>query len=647
MEFFEQQRASKRNTVVLVVFFILGMLAVVGSIAGVLALGMLFLMPFVNFGYQGASFLGKHFFMVLGAGAALAGAVVLLSTWSKTRSLRQGGGQAVAEQLGGALVPPRTVDPLQRRLVNVVEEMAIASGLPVPLVFFLEKEEGINAFAAGFHTSSAAVGVTKGTLELLNRDELQGVVGHEFSHILNGDMRINMRLMGLVFGIMLFGLAGVTLFRISAPRSTGFFFRRKAFAPGLALGAFLCLVGYGGAFFGNLIKAAVCRQREYLADAAAVQYTRNPDGISGALKKIGGYSEGSLIWSPQAHQVNHMFFNRGVTTLLDRLLAMHPPLEKRILRLDPLWQQEYAEITQATRDKVASQAVAEMGGLSAGFAGPGQASPDQPPGAMHQAYLAHARELIASIPRKVRDGARQPALAKAVILALLIQHDPKQTRDLSDLLLELTDLPCHDECLDMLESLRGLDPRARLPLIDLCIPALREMSREEYDAFMRAMQGLIAGDKRIDLMEWALMRVVDRHLSPHFEPEATAMPEETLDFSQAPEECVQVLSLVAHMGRTGQEAAEQAFSLGMKEMAIAAPCLSKQEAMHSIGAVLDTLAGLTPEHKRTLLTACAKIISADGEVTVNQGEFLRVIADSLGCPMPPLLPGQPLVEIMG
>ena len=248
----------------------------------------------------------------------------------------RGGGRTIAESLGGRLLTYDTTAGNSRRLLNVVEEMAIASGVPVPPVYLIP-EDSINAFAAGFGPDDAVIGVNQGTLELLSRDELQGVIAHEFSHILNGDVRINLRLIAILHGILFLGMLGYGILRgVGHGRRTSSSGNNSAL-PVIGLAVGLLVIGYAGTFFGNLIKAAVSRQREYLADAAAVQFTRNPDGISGALKKIGGHYQGSEIRSAAAGEASHMFFGQVRTLFLNNLTATHPPLEKRIRAIDPRW----------------------------------------------------------------------------------------------------------------------------------------------------------------------------------------------------------------------------------------------------------------------------------------------------------------------
>lgn len=328
MDFFEAQDVARRRTRLLVILF-------------VAAVVLIILIIYIVVHYLRGPRPGEVIDPVLLAVVA-GGVVLLVGTGSGYRTLQlRRGGPAVAELLGGRRISPTTTDPAERRLVNVVEEMAIASHIPVPAIYVLDNEEGINAFAAGHSPTDAAVTVTHGTLQALTRDELQGVIAHEFSHIFNGDMRLNLRLMGLLFGILLLAVLGRILL-YTGPRGAyrGGTNRRGGGGGQIVLiGLALLLVGYIGVFFGRLIQAAISRQREYLADAAAVQFTRNPQGIAGALKKIGASLEaggpGAQIANAHAEEANHLFFARGIGGLATRLFASHPPLVERIRRIDP------------------------------------------------------------------------------------------------------------------------------------------------------------------------------------------------------------------------------------------------------------------------------------------------------------------------
>ena len=333
MNFFESQDRVRKNTFQLVLLF---------SLAVITLIIMTNLLVMVVFGYinsqqaqEGGDLLQQmdwQTFATIGVGV---GVVILVGSLYKIMTL-SAGGKAVAESLGGQLIPQDTNDLKQRKLLNVVQEMAIASGTPAPPVYLLTGEEGINAFAAGFTPRDAVIGVTQGTIDHLSRDQLQGVIAHEFSHIFNGDMRLNIRLMGILNGILIIGIIGYYILY-----SASFSGRGRSSGKGaggiIALAIGLMVLGFAGTFFGGLIKAAVSRQREYLADASAVQFTRNPDGIAGALKRIGGLEFGSKIKNPGAPEVSHAFFAQGISGFMSSLSATHPPFAKRIKRIDPHW----------------------------------------------------------------------------------------------------------------------------------------------------------------------------------------------------------------------------------------------------------------------------------------------------------------------
>ena len=330
MDFFERQDKARRKTKLLVFYFIVAIcLLILSGYAAVLAI----------FGRGGVSdSMGESSFTLWQPDLFLWStlgtlSVILIGSVSKTLQLSKGG-SAVAEMLDGRLINSNATEADERKLLNVVEEMSIASGIPVPQVYLLEDEAGINAFAAGHSTSDAAIGVTRGAMQLLSRDQLQGVIGHEFSHVLNGDMRLNLRLMGLIFGILCLTVVGRVLLRTRGKKN-----------PLPLLGLALIVIGGIGVLFGRLIQAAVSRQREFLADAASVQFTRNPDGLAGALKKIGGLSSGSKLESPHAQEASHLFFANGLRSSVSGLMATHPPLEERIRALDPAFDGEFPTVT--------------------------------------------------------------------------------------------------------------------------------------------------------------------------------------------------------------------------------------------------------------------------------------------------------------
>ncbi|HEX6692402.1 MAG TPA: M48 family metallopeptidase, partial [Burkholderiales bacterium] len=357
MNFFQHQALARRNSRVMVLLFLLAVIAVVAAVDLVLA--AVWVWSESELKANQAASLGELFRQVplslyVWGGAVTAAIIFVVSLFNVAKL--GGGGAAVAAMAGARRIEPNSRDPLERRFVNVVEEMAIASGVRVPAVYVMEGERGINAFAAGWDVSGAVVAATRGALETLNRDELQGVVGHEFSHILNGDMRLNIRMLGVLAGIVFIGSIGEFVMRsMRGSRDS------KGVAGLFAVGLALFIIGYVGLFFARLIKAAVSRQREFLADASSVQFTRNPDGIAGALDQIRGAPAGALISARVAEDMSHMFFGQSLRLRLGGLFATHPSLDERIQRVNPRFQ------APAYRQK--RPAAASAPEAAAGFAG--------------------------------------------------------------------------------------------------------------------------------------------------------------------------------------------------------------------------------------------------------------------------------------
>ncbi len=579
-------------------------------------------------------------------------AVVAGGSLYKIWQLR-GGGAVVAEHLGGQLIPTDTRDPEARKILNVVEEMAIASGTPTPPVYVLVDEEGINAFAAGFTPSDAVIAVTRGCIHHLSRDELQGVIAHEFSHILNGDMRLNIRLMGAIHGILLIGIIGYFLLRSSMFAGGRRGSRDNTGTVILLAGFGLMVVGFLGTFFGNLIKASVSRQHEFLADASAVQFTRNPAGIAGALKKIAGLEAGSILVSPSAPEASHLYFSEGLRGGLQSLFATHPPLTERIRRLEPDFTGAVPS-TAAAEGLPASAAAGFAGTAAAGFAGTAAAPGTPPPrtpgapaidqvGEPTAAHLDYATRLLASLPPTVVAACHEPHGARAVLYALLVNRDEAARRRQLEQLARFGEPGIADETRGLLRDVERLDSRVRLPLVDLALPALRRLSPRQYAAFKTNVRALVEADDKIDLFEWTLQRILLAHLRPHFERTASRA-KANLPLSDLAAECSVALSVLARFGSPGAEAVQKAFDQGAAKLPRLGLQLlpAERSGLDALEGALVRLANADARAVEQLLPACAAAIAADGVVSEAQGEMMRAIADTLGAPMPPLLPGQPL-----
>ena len=555
----------------------------------------------------------------------------------KTMSL-SGGGTAVAEMLGGRQLPPATTDPQQRRLLNVVEEMAIAAGMPIPRVYLLE-EPGINAFAAGRSPANAVIGITRGTLTRLSREELQGVIAHEFSHIANGDMRLNIRLIGVLHGILLIGLIGGFLLR--SLRFTGRSRSRKGgggIAAIAALGLGLLIIGYAGSFFGNWIKSVVSRQREYLADSSAVQFTRSKDGIAGALKKIGG-SAGSYLNTPLAAQYSHAFFAEGVGFLLQSFFATHPPLEDRIRRIEPGWNGEFLQSQVSTTvapepAEVSSSAASKLAVTAAILTSAEQAISQV--GILNEENIAYVRQLIIAMPGLLREAAQDAYTARALIYAVLIELQKDKTTATSALQ-QFSDPDMHALCAKYLPDLKNLDDRFKLPLLELSINALRDLSPNQFVQFKQAVQHIIASDKSVNLKEWVIQRLLVQQLDEHFGFRKPARGKyKSLDVVKSDVETV--LSLIAHVEHSDDSEARAAFACGAAEAGVEALDMlaGKDIKLESLNRSLDNLMQLKPLVKPRLLKACVAVILQDGKTTTKGMELVRTISTCLDCPMPPI-----------
>jgi Zn-dependent protease with chaperone function len=638
-DFYERQYQARKLTRRLLALFTLAVIAIVGG-------AMMVAWVALQGNNSGQSFrAGAGADDLMAMLAAGGGSLALIGGGSLFKIAQlAGGGTTVAERLGGRRVFPDTTDLVERRLLNVVEEMALASGVPVPPVFLLAEEQGVNAFAAGYSPSDAVVAVTRGTAEQLTRDELQGVVAHEFSHILNGDMRLNIRMIGILHGLLLVGLIGRIMIRMAA-RTRGGRGKNNPAAYLFLVGAALAVLGYLGTLFGGLIKAAVSRQREYLADASGVQFTRNPEGLAGALKRIGSLLVGSRVAAVNAAEANHMFFAAGIWEGFTGLMATHPPLEDRIRRLDPAWDGDYppAPAVPAARTEIDQQAASFVGAATASELVPLRVvkhAADQvgDPTERHRRYAA---ALVESLPAFVRESARAPYGARAVLFALLTDRQLAVRERQLARLAELTTPDVLELTLKLLPEIDNLDVRARLPLVDLALPSLRAMSRSQYQDFLKCFQELVRADNRLGLFEWTLHRILLRHLRPQYEKTAPTRPA-YYGLQRLGPQCSVLLSTLAHADNRRAEAPAAVARGAEKLPDVSVRLLDASECgLEALSGALDTLAHVADKKRRHLVDACAATICADREVTVAEAELLRGVCDMLDCPMPPLLPGGP------
>ena len=656
-DFFTWQDRARRRTSVLVFYFGAAVAAIIAAIyiavAAVLA-NTSSEIAFVHGYWNTELFLGV---------AACVSLIVLAGTFYKVSALAgPGGGVRVATMLGGRLVNTDTRDPDERKLLNVVEEMAIASGAPVPPVFVLD-EDGINAFAAGYTPGDAVVAVTQGAMRTLSRDELQGVVAHEFSHVFNGDMRLNIRLIAVLHGIILLALIGSLALRIVG-RGSG---RRRSGKGGGAIilaiilvAIVLIVVGYIGEFFARLIQMAVSRQREFLADASAVQFTRNPGGLGGALKKIAVAAAGSRLDNANAKAASHLFFADGVKRAFSGMLSTHPDINDRIRRLDPSWDREHAQAGALM--KAALGPAADTVGASAGIAAAGAAAPAAAPERLSTALPGAARvelhpeqvvsrvgtmapeqvdiagALIGAIPETLSAAAHEPFGARAVVFALLLDRDPGVRKVQVERLRGHADQPVLQELARVLPAVVALPPAARLPLLELALPSLRQLSEAQWVAFVDNVDFLIQADSRVSVFEIALRVLVMREYRRAAGKLDTAVVHRSLA-AVAPE-VAGLLSVLAWSGSgRDPERARQAFQQGAARLATRTfaiePLAFETLTTAPFERALDALAKATPMVKKWVVDASVACVAADKVVGIEEAELVRVVGSALDCPIPP------------
>jgi Zn-dependent protease with chaperone function len=643
MNFFEHQDRARSATRRMLVLFVLAVAVVIAAVDAVVLIAL-------RFDETGASVLDAP---VVVAASLVTLAVIGAASMYKIATLR-GGGSAVARGLGATPVPEQTTNVTWKRLRNVVEEIAIASGVPVPEIYVLEREAGINAFAAGYTPSDAAVAVTQGALDKLTRDELQGVIAHEFSHILNGDMRLNIRLMGVVFGILVLAIVGRKI--TENTRGSG-----SNAAGAVAFGVALLAIGSVGMLCGRLIKASVSRNREYLADASAVQFTRQTDGIAGALKKIGALGVGSRLGRADAEEVAHMLFGDGVG--YSALMATHPPLVKRLKRIDPAFdERQFAAIAAAWTEPVHGLDADDPDASISGFVPKGSTGRRKRDGAVPPALPAArasldvsapavvaqvghpepddwrtAGAIRAALPTSLRDAAADPADVEALVFALALSRDAAVAERQLALVERGRDAVVRARVAALAAQVANAHPMHRLPLASLAFPLLRRKPRPQLQQFVVLLGGLNNVDGRIDIDEYCLAKLVSVQVIEALDP-SRARPSGSLRLVQCRDAFVDVCAVVAERGHDDEAAARRAFSLALAEAlpgehaAYAPPA----DPVAALDRALSTLDRLQPAGKELVVSGLVRAISEDGRVNVAEAELLRTVCASLHCPLPPL-----------
>ncbi|MCH9692158.1 MAG: M48 family metallopeptidase [Gammaproteobacteria bacterium] len=641
MDFYKYQDKARHNSWILTSLFTF-------AVAGLLIITTLFVAALVAYS-RGQVFDPRNIGELLGwnlviiIAAAISGIIILGSVY-KWHQLTAGG-HVVAESLGGRKINAAPEGRAELRALNVVEEMSIACGIPMPDVYILD-DKSINAFVAGYNSKDAVIGLTRGCIEQLNREELQGVVAHELSHIFNGDMHMNIRIAGLLYGIMMISLLGIWLLTYSDRGS-----RSRILLLFVAIG--LVIIGYTGNFFANLIKYAVSRQREFLADASAVQFSRNSAGIAGALKKIGGCPAGSRLQSNNAAEFSHMYFASGLKKSLNDLLSTHPPLAARIARLDPRWDGRYRTpidsppgltVPEAQNSQVLGVTTAQPKFDSNSVTEATKEAPLQSvidtvqhgAGNPDEKQISYARTLLQKLPSALKLATRDPFAAQAMVYHLLQHHNRTgpQRQQLQKLLQKIAHPGVLREMRRFASLMKKLGVDCRLPLLDLCIPALKTLMPPQHALFKRNLRKLLHFECQAELWEWSLYRVLMHALEPRVQHptifNSASATDNALRF---------LLAVVAHAEYREYLPAKRSFIKGLSALQLAITPLpaATDIALPKLDKSLAILSQLKPLQKPRLLKVLATTMARRDAIKAGKIELLRAIADGLDCPMPPIV----------
>jgi Zn-dependent protease with chaperone function len=628
LNFFEHQQLARRNSRTMVALFLLSVVAIILAVD--LVVGAIYMLMDDTPAAPGLAGVPREVFI---AGAMVTIAIIAAVSIFNIVGLA-GGGAKVARMLGGRKVAPDTRDALERRFLNIVEEMAIASGVRVPEAWVMDGEKGINAFAAGWTVSGAVVTVTRGTLERLTRDELQGVIGHEFSHILNGDMGLNIRMIGVLAGIVAIGSIGSFLMRMAGQADD-----IRGAAPLLAVGLALFIIGYAGLFFARLIKASVSRQREFLADASSVQFTRNPDGIAGALDQIRSTPGGALLQGRYAEEMSHLFFGQGIKVFFSGLFDTHPPLDERIRRVNPGFQPSTYRRSRAADaglpsvEKVAAAAPAGRRAADVGTAwGRTAAQSAQLVGSLSPEKLGYAERLLKQIPPALREALRDAEGAAAAVIALLLAPKEEVQREQLQALGALAGRVAQTSV-----HTRELGLAFHLAVVDLALPALKAAPEAAKQQLVAGLEAVINADRRVTLHEFVVLTFVREQLWAKPKP-----PRAGRRIAELKTHAATLLALLAHAGTradatgTRADALQTALRAGAQVMLIEVPTAA-EFAPAAISAALEALKDLAPMQKAVLVKGLFAAVTADGTIRIVEAELMRLACAVLDCPLPPLL----------
>tara|TARA_R100001143_G_scaffold63588_1_gene72748 strand:- start:80 stop:1960 length:1881 start_codon:yes stop_codon:yes gene_type:complete len=624
MDFFSAQDRTRSTTRKLIFIYILAIIA--------LDISIYFVTLFI-FGVTGDAAIPSLWIPELFIGVSFVTFLVIaIGTITRVYQLKKGG-SAVAEMLGGRKVSMSTTDFNEQRLINVVEEMSIAAGISVPDLYILDQEPSINAFAAGYSTRDAAIGVTRGTLEQLNRDELQGVIAHEFSHIFNGDMRINIRLIGILNGILLIHLMGLMIMRSGAYARMGSSGKNKNQGGIIIFGLALLAIGYIGMLFGRIIQSAVSRQREYLADAAAVQYTRNPDGLAGALHKIAHSAEKPTLNDAHAMEMSHLFFSSSFKSGLDTLFATHPPINKRIEALGSALSRDDVVRRSTARNQPTSQSGSTESDGDLEFMDPQWILAAM--GTIDSQQITKAGTILNGLPQPVKQAIHEPLGAESFIFAMLLSDEIEIETNQIEQIKKLCGPETEFAVLNIKQHVQSIKPEWKLPIVEIAIPALKEMSESQFERFRKTISALITADGKVTLFEYALEKVITHQLEAVHSNKAESEIVHT-NMNRLGKEISLLISAIAHETTRNPEEAWNAAMRTLDDKPKSGLSLAKQSecTFDAVDQALEEIGKSSGAVKKSFLNAALHAIAQDGITGRNEMEWIRAMAVAIDSPLP-------------
>ena len=655
MDFFSRQNdAQARSRAFFTAFFPAVFLAVVilyfVITACMVTMGIL---PSIIYGYPQKILSLRPFLIV---GSVISGIIFFIS-WRTIRTIKKGGGAYIAQVMGGELLETPK-DLKETQIINVVEEMAVASGLPRPRIYIFPNEFSINAVTAGLDHDDAIIALTCGAVTHLSRDELQCVVAHEFAHILNGDYALNLTMAGWLSGLLFFSVKGLELLSVTSDAANKYINNTKQGDVGALLlitivGVILYVGGGIGKLGAELVQAAISRQREYMADAFAVQFTRNPASLAGALKKIAGYPRRGTIKNSRALMMKSFFI--ASPTQSQDLWQTHPPLEERITTLDPHWD---GKIVPIELPPIPQRNYSILGhdGLGATTGGQHQLMetaeklPTGWPGALVLGLLATgsggirqknligqgmtaATSLCKEIPAKLLKATTEPAFADPLIAAIFCRN-----ADFKAAHLEIIRSGLGPEAAAWAEDFQPLMADSfRLPLLSLATPALKAFNAEQRLRLAKTIKELIEADGKLDLFEIAAWQILKKHLGLT-KPKSYSYQSGLAGLAGSiQKDAVTIVSAMAHLGSDSREKAEAAFAVGMTHFTqwpsfdlLPSDAVTSKE----LALALDRFSGVSEKIKNTLVLATVGAALHDHQITQKEYELLRALAAALDIPLP-------------